>query len=87
MAIIQDENNNIKFNNVGKGGLRMGNKISRSSNGDFSDFEPGGDMEGQNPDPFVNAVEIDWNGAEVEECLLIQVGESRCSMIVPSIAA
>ena len=61
-------------------GMKLSGKISRSSNGDFSDVEEG-------IDPFVNAVEIDWNGAEVEECLLIQVGESRCSMIVPSIVA
>lgn len=34
--------------------------------------------------PFVNAVEIDWNNAQLGAGLIRPIGEARCSRVVPT---
>lgn len=34
-------------------------------------------------EPFVNAVEIDWNNAQLGAGLIRPIGELRCSRVVP----
>lgn len=42
-------------------------KIVNNQNDDFSMNEANGDIPGDDVAPYVNAVEIDWNGAQIGE--------------------
>ena len=53
--------NGITFSNVSKG-VGMTNKYGHLDNGDFSHNS---DIYDDGIQPFVNAVEIDWNGAAI----------------------
>ena len=56
--------NGIQFTAL-QGQLKPTGKFSKASNGNFSDAALDG------VDPIINAVEIDWNNAEVDENLII----------------
>ena len=66
--------NDIQFTAT-PGQLKPAGKISKASNGDFSDAATDG------VESFINAVEIDWNGAEVEENVVINTTGELLSWI------
>ena len=58
MGSFKDKDTNILFSNVSVG-TALGGKYYNGNNGNFSDAATDGVV------PFVNAVEIDWNGASI----------------------
>ena len=58
MGSFKDKDTNILFSNVSVG-TALGGKYYNGNNGNFSDAATDG------VETFVNAVEIDWNGASI----------------------
>ena len=66
---ISYTSNNITFNDVKQTSMGWGALMGRTANGDFSDAEDDG------VEPFVNAVEIDWNGAKLGTTTINTTGQ------------
>ena len=64
--------NGITFSNVSKG-VGLSNKYGNSKNGDFT-FENSNVYE-DGIQPFINVVEIDWNGAQLGDKEINTTGE------------
>ena len=68
MGSFKDKDTNILFSDVTVG-TALGGKYYNGNNGNFSDAATDG------VETFVNAVEIDWNGAQVAGQTLNNTGE------------
>ena len=68
MASFNDKDTNVLFSNVSVG-TALGGKYYNGNNGDFSDAATDG------VEPFVNAVEIDWNGANLGSYIINTTGQ------------
>lgn len=68
MASFKDKDTNVLFSNVSVG-TALGGKYYNGNNGDFSYATTDG------VEPFVNAVEIDWNGAQIAYTTVNTTGE------------
>ena len=68
MGSSKDKDTNILFSDVTVG-TALGGKYYNGNNGNFSDAATDG------VETFVNAVEIDWNGAQVAGQTLNNTGE------------
>lgn len=68
MASFKDKDTNVLFSNVSVG-TALGGKYYNGNNGNFSDAATDG------VETFVNAVEIDWNGAQIAGKTLNTTGQ------------
>lgn len=68
MGSFKDRDTNILFSDVTVG-TALGGKYYNGNNGNFSDAATDGVV------PFVNAVEIDWNGAQLGDKEINTTGE------------
>lgn len=75
--------NNVQFSADNSALKTAGKKLTKFGNINNDDFSEeilsaiGGIQ------PFVNAVEIDWNNAQLGTGLIRPIGELRCSRVVP----
>ena len=68
MGSFKDKDTNILFSDVTVG-TALGGKYYNGNNGNFSDAATDG------VETFVNAVEIDWNGAYLGEYIIKTTGQ------------
>lgn len=68
MGSFKDKDTNILFSDVTVG-TALGGKYYNGNNGNFSDAATDG------VETFVNAVEIDWNGAQLGTTTINTTGE------------
>jgi len=70
-------NDQIQFSNITVSGKNMGAVIAKSVYKDTSGNSIDDEYEGQiqKPSPVINAVDIDWNGAEIGGRIINSTGE------------
>ena len=80
--MAQTIQNNIRFGNIYKdSGVRIGDTLIQTS------WDPNSEYPSENNYPLINAVDIDWNGAEVDEDKVINTTGDLLAWIKESLEA
>ena len=75
--------NNIQFTADNTTLKQAGQKVTKFGNVNNDDFSEEILSANGGIQPFVNAVEIDWNNAQLGTGLIRPIGEAPCSRVVP----